>query len=42
MQKDIQDSKPLFKKYINLGIGIQTFKEIKLLFTRYAFIYTTI
>ena len=41
MQKDIKDSKPPFRRYINLGIGIQAFKGIKLLFTKYAFMYTT-
>ena len=40
MQKDIKDGKPLFKKYINLGIGLQAFKGIKLLFTRYTLIHT--
>ena len=40
MQKDIKDGKLLFKKCITLGINIQAFKDIKLLFTRYALVYT--
>ena len=40
MQKDIKDGKPLFKRYITLGIGTQAFKDIKLLFTKFTFIYT--
>ena len=41
MQKDIKDGEPPFRRYITLGIGTQAFKDIKLLFTRYALIYTT-
>jgi hypothetical protein len=41
MQKDIKDGKPPFRRCINLGIGLQAFKGIKLLFTRYALIHTT-
>jgi len=41
MQKDIKDGEPLFRRYVTLGIGTQAFKDIKLLFTRYALIYTT-
>jgi hypothetical protein len=40
MQKDIKDGEPLFRRCITLGIGTQAFKDIKLLFTRYALIYT--
>jgi len=40
MQKDIKDGEPLFGRYITLGIDTQAFKDIKLLFTRYALIYT--
>ena len=40
MQKNIKDGKPLFKRYVNLGIGLSAFKGIKLLFTKYTFIYT--
>jgi hypothetical protein len=40
MQKDIKDSEPLFRRCITLGIGTQAFKDIKLLFTRYALIHT--
>ena len=40
MQKDIIDGEPPFKRYITLEIGTQAFKNIKLLFTKYAFIYT--
>ena len=41
MQKDIKDGEPPFRRYITLGIGTQAFKNIKLLFTKYALIYTT-
>ena len=40
MQKDIKDGKPLFGRYVTLGISIQAFKDIKLLFTRYALVHT--
>ena len=40
IQKDIKDGEPLFRRYITLGIGTQAFKNIKLLFTKYALIYT--
>ena len=41
MQKDIKDSKYLFRRYITLDIDMQAFKDIKLLFTRFALIYIT-
>jgi hypothetical protein len=41
MQKDIKDGEPLFRRYTTLGIDMQAFKNIKLLFTKYALIYTT-
>ena len=40
IQKDIKNTKPLFRRYINLGIGIQAFKKIKLLFTKYTLVHT--
>ena len=40
MQKDIKDGEPPFRRYVTLGIGTQAFKNIKLLFTKYALIYT--
>ena len=40
IQKNIKDGEPLFKRCATLGINIQAFKDIKLLFTRYALIYT--
>ena len=40
MQKDINNGELLFKKYVILDIGTQAFKNIKLLFTRYALVYT--
>ena len=40
MQKDIKDGKPLFGRCATLGIGTQAFKNIKLLFTKYALMYT--
>jgi len=41
MQKDIKDGEPPFRRCVTLGIGTQAFKDIKLLFTRYALVYTT-
>ena len=41
MQKDIKDGKSLFGRCVTLGIDMQAFKDIKLLFTKYALIYTT-
>ena len=40
MQKDIKDGEPLFGRCATLGISIQAFKDIKLLFTRYTLVYT--
>jgi len=40
MQKDIKDGEPPFRRCTTLGIGTQAFKDIKLLFTRYALIHT--
>jgi hypothetical protein len=40
MQKDIKDGEPPFRRCATLGIGTQAFKDIKLLFTRYALVYT--
>jgi len=40
MQKDIKDGEPPFGRCVTLGIGTQAFKDIKLLFTRYALVYT--
>jgi hypothetical protein len=40
IQKDIEDGKPPFRRCVNLGIGIQAFKGIKLLFIRYALVHT--
>jgi len=40
MQKDIKDGEPPFGRYVTLGISTQAFKDIKLLFTRYALVYT--
>ena len=40
MQKDINNGEPLFKKYVTLSISTQAFKNIKLLFTRYALVHT--
>ena len=40
MQKDIEDGKPPFGRCVNLGIGLQAFEGIKLLFTRYALVHT--
>jgi len=40
MQKDIKDGEPPFGRCATLGIGTQAFEDIKLLFTRYALVYT--
>ena len=41
MQKNIKDGEPPFRRCATLGIDIQAFKDIKLLFTKYALVYTT-